>query len=66
MPRSTPVVSDEPLISMAEVADRLGIPLQTLRAWRKYGRGPKGYPLGRRVYFRWSEVEAWLQQLKEA
>lgn len=59
------MTAPEPLISMQEVADRLGVPLQTLRRWRKHGRGPKGYPLGRRVNFRWSEVEAWLDQQHE-
>lgn len=55
----------EPLISMAEVAVRLGIPLKTLRRWRQYGRGPQGYPLGKHIQFRWSEVEAWLQTQRE-
>lgn len=55
----------EPLISMAELADRLGIATQTLYDWRKHGKGPKGYRLGGRVQFRWSEVEAWLQDQRE-
>jgi excisionase family DNA binding protein len=58
-------VCDEPLISMADVAARLGMPVETLRRWRKHGRGPQGYRLGRHVQFRWSEVETWLQQQRE-
>jgi excisionase family DNA binding protein len=58
-------VSDEPLISMAEVASRLGVPLETFRRWRKHGAAPLGYPLGKHVRFRWSEVEAWLQERRE-
>jgi predicted DNA-binding transcriptional regulator AlpA len=58
-------VSDEPLISMADVASRLGVPLKTFRHWRAHNRAPLGYPLGGRVQFRWSEVEAWLQERRE-
>lgn len=54
------------MISMAEVARRLDVPLGTVRRWRKYGRGPKGYLIGRHVKFRWSEVEAWLELQKES
>jgi excisionase family DNA binding protein len=58
--------AEEPLVSMAAVAEYLGVPLQTLRKWRKYGRGPTGYPMGRAVKFRLSEVEEWLQRQREA
>lgn len=63
--RRPPVATDEPLISMGEVAVRLGVPLKTFRRWREHGRGPRGYPLGKHVNFRWSEVEAWLQSQRE-
>ncbi len=52
-------------MSARDTAERLGTPLQTFYDWRKHGRGPKGYRLGGRVLFRWSEVEAWLQQQRE-
>jgi excisionase family DNA binding protein len=58
-------VSEEPLITLAEVAQRLGISIQTLYAFRKHGRGPRGYRIGGRVQFRWSEVDAWVQQQRE-
>lgn len=58
-------VSDEPLIPLAEVAERLATPVQTFYDWRKHGRGPRGYRIGGRVMFRWSEVEAWLQAQRE-
>jgi len=56
----------EPLVSLPEVLARLNVPESTFRRWRKYGKGPKGYPLGKHVQFRWSEVEQWLQQQREA
>jgi len=56
----------EPLISIRELAQLLGTPVQTIYDWRKHGRGPRGYRLGRAVKFRPSEVETWLQQQREA
>ncbi len=64
MTRQRPV-SDEPLMTTAEVAQRLGMPLQTFYDHRKHGRGPRGYRIGGRVMFRWSEVDAWLQEHRE-
>ena len=61
----TRAVSEEPFIPMAEVAARLGITLQTMYDHRKHGRGPKGYRIGGRVQFRWSEVEAWALAQRE-
>lgn len=58
-------VSEEPLIPLADVAARLGMPVQTFYDHRKHGRGPLGYKLGGKVFFRWSEVEAWLQSKRE-
>ena len=58
-------VSDEPLMPLADVAARLGVPVKTFRRWREHGRAPLGYRLGGRISYRWSEVEAWLQQQRE-
>lgn len=55
----------EPLIGCKEVAERLGVPLETFYDWRKHGRGPKGYRVGNRVKFKWSQVENWLEQQRE-
>lgn len=59
-------ISDEPLIGIPELARRLDVPVKTVYRWRRYGRGPKGFLVGRAVKFRWSEVEGWLQQQREA
>lgn len=62
---STSMTDREPLHTMAETAEYLGVRLETFRRWRKHGRGPKGYPMGRRVNFRFSEVDAWLDARRE-
>lgn len=55
--RSTPVVLDYHL-SAQDVADRYGVPLQTVRVWRMKGYGPRGFAVGRYVRYRLSECIA--------
>ena len=55
----------EPLVSMQEVADYLGVSLQTFKDWRKHGRGPLGYRVGKYAKFRLSEVDEWLASRRE-
>ena len=40
----------------------LGVPVDTVYAWRHPGLGPAGYRIGRHVRFRRDEVEARLAQ----
>lgn len=54
---------DEPLAKAAEVADRLGYTPEGLAQMRYRGNGPKFIKLGgKAVRYRWSDVEAWLDQ----
>lgn len=50
------------LLHMDEVAEQTGIPVETLRTWRKQGVGPKGARIGKRVMYRAADVEAWIEQ----
>lgn len=52
----------ERLMSLAEVADHLGVPIKTLYTWRSRGQGPPGYRIGRHVRYRRADVEAWLER----
>jgi excisionase family DNA binding protein len=52
----------KPLMSSQEVADYLGVPLQTLYVWSMNGTGPSGYAVGRHRRYRREEVDAWLEQ----
>ena len=47
------------LWSVAELSARKGIPIETLRYWRRIGRGPKSFAVGRRVVYRVAYVQAW-------
>lgn len=54
------------LLRMDEVAELTGIPVGTLRYWRKCNRGPKAARIGRRVAYRQADVEAWIEKQFEA
>src|SRR5688572_16342600 len=52
----------ERLMTTTEVSEMLGIPVDTLYAWRHRGLGPRGYRVGRYVRYRPSAVESWLEE----
>jgi len=44
------------------LATRTPIARVTWKTWRAKGEGPAYYRIGRRCLYRWSDVEAWLEQ----
>ena len=50
----------ERLMTIAEVAEYLSIPVGTLRRWRVYGNGPAGARLGNHVRYKRTDVDAWV------
>lgn len=50
----------ERLLTINELSEMLGIPVDTLYGWRHRGQGPQGYRVGRHVRYRRASVEAWL------
>ena len=52
----------ERLMSILDLSEMLGIPVETLYGWRHRGEGPRGYRIGRHVRYRRSSVEAWLEE----
>ena len=50
------------LLTLRETAQRLNVSIDTLRWWRHRHEGPKGFRAGRRVYFRVSDVENWIEE----
>ena len=53
--------STERLMSLADLSEMLGIPVNTLYRWRVRGEGPSGYRLGKHVRYQRAAVEAWLE-----
>jgi predicted DNA-binding transcriptional regulator AlpA len=54
------MASRERLLKIGEVADWIGTSENTLRFWRTQGIGPKSAKLGRRIAYRESDVQEWL------
>ncbi len=52
----------ERLLTLSEVADYIGVPLQTLYGWRSRGEGPRGIRCGKHVRVHRSDLDAWLEQ----
>jgi excisionase family DNA binding protein len=50
------------LLTIEEVADRLRVPVNTIKFWRLQKTGPRGEKVGRRVMYRAADVEAWIAQ----
>lgn len=46
-------------LSTDELAERLGLPPETIRCWRRKGQGPAWMPVGRHVRYREVDVAAW-------
>lgn len=52
---------------MDELSDETGIPLSTLRHWRRTGSGgPKSYRIGRRIAYDRDEVRRWVRSKRAA
>lgn len=48
------------LHDMEEAAELMRQKVGTLQHWRQIGYGPKSARIGRRVYYRESDIRAWL------
>lgn len=58
--------SGSDLLTVNEVAEMTRLTPATLRWWRSVGHsGPKSFKLGRRVLYRRSDVEKWMQDASE-
>jgi len=62
--------TDKPLMreikDMAWVSERTGVPLSTLRYYRLHGIGPKSFKLGRKVMYAVEDVQAWIEEARNA
>jgi excisionase family DNA binding protein len=50
------------LLTIGEAAELLRAPVATLRYWRHLGTGPRSFRLGRRVLYRYEDVQAWVEE----
>lgn len=59
----SPKKNTSDFISEKELAQRLGVGTNTLRRWRRAGRGmPPSVQLGKLIKFHRAEVDAWIEK----
>jgi len=54
-------VQDDVLIAAASVPEYIGLKTQTLARWRHEGFGPQWVRMGRRIFYRSSDLRAWVE-----
>lgn len=55
----------EPLMGVEDLAEYLGVPVQTIYDWRVSGKTPPAYRFGKRIKFAVSDVRDWMAQQRE-
>ena len=55
-------MTNDPLLTITEAAERLRVPVPTLRYWRHKGTGPDSFRMGRRVLYRESVLDAFVAE----
>lgn len=63
-PPTSPMEFSE-LWTIAEVANYLGVPKQTIYCWRTSGYGPQGFRVGKHLRWRAATVIAWTVQMEQ-
>ncbi|MFD5101703.1 helix-turn-helix transcriptional regulator [Streptomyces albidochromogenes] len=48
-----------------DLADLLGVPIETVYQWRRKHTGPKGFRVGRHLRYDPEDVRAWVATLME-
>ena len=56
----------KPLLTEREVAHQLSVSVETVRYWRKRGRGPRSLKLERTVRYRPEDLDAYLERAGES
>jgi len=60
-------MTDRKILTLAQAADRVGMSVETLKYWRKVGKGgPRTFKLGRRVVIAEEDLSAWVAEQRHA
>ncbi|WP_394429919.1 helix-turn-helix transcriptional regulator [Streptomyces sp. SGAir0957] len=52
-------------LTPVDLADLLGVPVETVYQWRRKRTGPKGFRVGRHLRFDPEDVRAWVKSQME-
>lgn len=64
-PDDAPREAGEALLTVAELAAFLCVPVATIYRWRHQRQGPVGYRVGRHVRYRTRDIEQWLETQRD-
>ncbi len=62
----TPSSGLDPLLSLDELAEYLGVPVMTIYDWRQSGNRPCAIRVGRHLKLAVSDVRAWIEPQRES
>ncbi|MER5476261.1 helix-turn-helix domain-containing protein [Streptomyces sp. NPDC002734] len=52
-------------LTPTDLAELVGVPLETVYQWRRKGTGPRGFRVGRHLRFDPEDVRLWVASLME-
>ncbi|MFI6944306.1 helix-turn-helix domain-containing protein [Streptomyces sp. NPDC050418] len=52
-------------LTPADLADLMGVPIETVYEWRRKRIGPRGFRVGKHLRFDPEDVSLWVQSLME-
>ncbi|MEU9504472.1 helix-turn-helix domain-containing protein [Streptomyces sp. NPDC048196] len=55
----------ERYLTPVDLADLLGVPVETVYQWRRKHTGPRGFRVGRHLRYDPEDVRVWVAQLME-
>ena len=58
-------IEDSPWLTVDQVAERLQVPVQTVRYWRHLGTGPRAKRIGRFIRYSVEDLREWERSLPE-
>lgn len=56
---------DDPMVPVEDFAAEFQVAVQTIYNWRAAGKAPRAHRIGRRLFFRRSDIDRWLADRAE-
>jgi excisionase family DNA binding protein len=53
------------LLKIVDLADYLGVSVETIYKWRSSGYGPRGAKMGKHLRWKFEDVEAWYEEHRD-
>jgi predicted DNA-binding transcriptional regulator AlpA len=55
----------DPLVPIEDLAAEVKVEVQTIYNWRSAGKAPRAHRIGRRLFFRRSDIDSWIASRAE-